>query len=63
MKKDWTVQEGHLWKYGVPNEIIVCNYFSTNKVMEYGWGGNGTKVTLGEYSIGKWIIKTKKNEQ
>jgi hypothetical protein len=43
MKKNWTVEEGYLWKYGVPNEIIVCNYFSTNKVMEYGWSGIATK--------------------
>lgn len=63
MKKNWIVAEGHLWKYSIPNEIIVCNYFSTNKVIEYGWGETATKATLGEYSIGKWIIKTKKNEQ
>jgi hypothetical protein len=63
MKKDWTVVEGHLWKCGIPNEIIVCNYFSVNRVMEYGWVHNSTKATLGEYSIGKWIIKPKKNEQ
>ena len=64
MKKNWTVEEGYLWKYGVPNEIIVCNYFSTNKVMEYGWSGIATKKTLPEeYSIGKWIIKLKTNEQ
>ena len=63
MKKNWIVAEGHLWKYSIPNEIIVCNYFSTNKVIEYGWGYTATKETLGEHSIGKWIIKTKKNEQ
>lgn len=63
MKENWTVVEGHLWKHTFPEEIIVCNYFSTNKVMEYGWVHNSTKATLGEYSIGKWIIKVKKYEQ
>jgi hypothetical protein len=64
MKENWIVQEGHLWKCGIPNQIIVCNYFSVNKVMEYGWSeSQATKATLGEYSIGKWIIKRKKNEQ
>lgn len=62
MKKNWIVEEGHLWKYSIPNEIIVCNYFSTNKVIEYGWdetATKATKATLGEHSIGKWIIKIK----
>jgi hypothetical protein len=64
MKKDWTVQEGNLSKFLIPDEIIVNNYFSTNRVMEFAWFGIATKETLGEqYSIGKWIIKTKKNEQ
>ena len=63
MKKNWTVEEGTLSKYGIPDEIIVNNYFSTNRVMEFAWFGIATKETLGEYSIGKWIIKSKKNEQ
>jgi len=63
MKENWTVEEGTLSKMGIPDEIIVNNYFSTNRVIEFCWFGTATKETLGEHSIGKWIIKTKKNEQ
>ena len=63
MKENWIVQEGNMCRGGIPNEIIVNNYFSTNKVMEFCWYGKAKKATLGEYSIGKWIIKQKTNEQ
>jgi len=63
MKENWTVAEGTLSRMGIPDEIIVNNYFATNRVIEFCWFGKSTKATLGEYSIGKWIIKTKKNEQ
>lgn len=63
MKENWIVQEGYLWRTSFPNEIVLCNYFSTNRIEEFGWGGIATKETLGEYSIGKWIIKYKTNEQ
>lgn len=63
MKENWIVQEGHLSRDCFPDEIIVNNYFGSNKVMEFCWFGKSTKLSLGEYSIGKWIIKLKKNEQ
>ncbi len=63
MKKNWTVVEGNLCTTCIPDEIIVNNYFGSNRVIEFCWFGTATKETLGEYSIGKWIIKLKKNEQ
>ena len=60
MKENWIVQEGNMCRGGIPDEIIVNNYFSTNKVMEFCWYGKSDKQSLtGGYSIGKWIIKTK----
>ena len=63
MRENWTVAEGTLCTFGIPDEIIVNNYFGSNRVIAFCWYGKSTKETLGEYSIGKWIIKTKKNEQ
>ena len=59
MKKNWIVAEGTLCTFGIPDEIIVNNYVGSNRVIEFCWYGKSTKETLGEYSIGKWIIKTK----
>ena len=63
MKENWIVAEGTLSRMGIPDEIIVNNYFGSNRVIEFCWFGKSTKATLGECSIGKWIIKTIKNEQ
>jgi len=64
MKENWTVVEGNLCTTCIPDEIIVCNYFGSNRIAEFAWFGKAIKETLSEkYSIGKWIIKTKKNEQ
>ena len=35
MKKNWIVAEGTLSRMGIPDEIIVNNYFGSNRVIEF----------------------------
>jgi hypothetical protein len=43
------------------DEIIVSNFHYSNEVTNWVWFGSSNKNTLGKYSIGKWKIKSLKN--
>lgn len=57
MKKGYTIENTFAQDM---DELIVSNWPNQNLISIWKWYGVSDKESLGEYSIGKWKIKTLK---